>query len=270
MLLGLVERFDAPRARGVQLDEDVRASERRGEHARRHHRESGREIRVCDADRYLQHFPELAESLPVAPVHVLDEKEIEAAQGAGHFLRVVLGGEEIELPAEKNLQTITAVNLAGITPAVEKTVTLGEGTDYVDATREIALPLTEEGAYLVMVRGGELSASGLVLITSLELEVGEDARSGRVRVNVLDRRARTYLRAVEVKIVGSDNEKFRSGKTDPRGIFIADGIRGTAAVIARKGKDTYAFHRGQTVLGVAQQAAQAPNAFGIDLGSIPA
>ena len=65
----------------------------------------------------------------------------------------------------RNLDAIAGIDLAGITPLVEKTVKLGDGADYDDKTRTIDLPLAKEGAYLVMVRGDDLYASGIVLVT---------------------------------------------------------------------------------------------------------
>ena len=82
---------------------------------------------------------------------------------------------------EKNLSKITQINLSGITPTLEKTLTLGLGKDYEDKDNTINLPLRDEGAYLVVCRGDDLFASGLVLITPLTLEVQEDTASGRVR-----------------------------------------------------------------------------------------
>ena len=55
-------------------------------------------------------------------------------------------------------------------------------------------PLKKEGAYLVMVRGDDLYASGIVLVSPLELEVLEEPESGRVRVTVRDARTKA-LRA---------------------------------------------------------------------------
>ena len=54
----------------------------------------------------------------------------------------------------------------------------------------IDLPLTKEGAYLVMVRGDNLYASGIVLVTPLELEVLEDRRRARAGRVAPDDRAR--------------------------------------------------------------------------------
>jgi alpha-2-macroglobulin len=112
-------------------------------------------------------------------------------------------------------------------------VTLGDGKDYRDRTHKLALPLKEEGAYLVVCRGDDLHASGLVLVSPLKVEVEEDATSGRVRTTVKDVVNDKYLNDVQVKVIGSNNSDFVSGATDLRGVFVADGIRGSSTVIAQ-------------------------------------
>jgi len=61
---------------------------------------------------------------------------------------------------------------------------------------------------------------------------------------------------VHVKAVGSADKKIESGKTDLRGLFIADDIRGKATVIARDGKKRYAFYRGKEWLGPPEEREQ--------------
>ena len=150
---------------------------------------------------------------------------------------------------EKNLTNVTKVNLAGIAPLVETTLELGDGKDYLDKERKFSLDLKEEGAYLVICRGDNLFASALVLITPLEIEVQEDATSGRVRANVINSDTHQYVSEVHVKAIGSADSEFRSGDTDLRGVFVADNVRGKATVIARAGDSRYAFYRGKTWLG---------------------
>ena len=75
----------------------------------------------------------------------------------------------------RNLNGIAGIDLAGVTPLVEKTVALGDGADYDDKSKSIDLPLAKEGAYLTMIRGDNLYASGIVLVTPLEMEVLEEA-----------------------------------------------------------------------------------------------
>jgi len=110
------------------------------------------------------------------------------------------------------------------------------------------LPLKEEGAYLVVCRGENLYASGLVLVSPLVLEIQEDVVSGRVRVTVKDDVKDQYTRDVHVKVIGTRNSDFTSGETDLRGIFVADAIGGQSTVIARAGDDRYAFYRGKKSL----------------------
>ncbi|TWU42711.1 tetratricopeptide repeat protein [Novipirellula artificiosorum] len=146
---------------------------------------------------------------------------------------------------QRNLNRITAINLAGIKPHHEETVQLGDGKDYRDRTKTLSLPLEKEGAYLIVGRGGNLYASGLVLVSPLTLMVQEDVRSGRVRVSIKDASDDRFVSDVHVKVIGSANDQFVSGDTDLRGLMIADDIQGTSTVIAQRGADHYAFYRGK-------------------------
>ena len=150
---------------------------------------------------------------------------------------------------EKNLSNITAVNLAGISPQVVMTIELGDGKDYIEKRRTADLGLEDEGAYLVICRGDDLFTSGLVLITPLTIEVQEDTTSGRIRANVINDDTGQRPANVHVKAIGSQDQNFRSGETDLRGLFIADAIRGEATIIAREGTSRYAFYRGDQWLG---------------------
>ena len=71
-----------------------------------------------------------------------------------------------------------------------------------------------------------------MLVTPLEVQVQEDATSGRVRANVINAHSGQYVPEVHVKAIGSADSEFRSGETDLRGIFVADRIHGKATVIA--------------------------------------
>ncbi|MDA1266928.1 MAG: hypothetical protein O2816_17745, partial [Planctomycetota bacterium] len=144
---------------------------------------------------------------------------------------------------EKDLSQITSVNLAGIAPTLQATIDLTGARDLREREAKAELSLTKPGAYLVIARSGGLHASGLILVTDLELEVAEDPVSGRVRVQALDRGDGHYPRDVDVRVVGTGGGRFVNGETDPRGLFVADGVSGSATVVARQG-DHYAFHRG--------------------------
>lgn len=149
---------------------------------------------------------------------------------------------------KRSLGAITQINLAGIRPHYETTLKLGDGRDYRTRTTSLSLPLKDEGAYLVVCRADDLYATGLVLVTPLAIEVQEDAASGRVRVTIKDSQTDRYLPDVHVKVIGSRNTEFVSGPTDLRGVFVADGIRGTTTAIAQIEPARYAFFRGQTEL----------------------
>jgi hypothetical protein len=149
----------------------------------------------------------------------------------------------------RNLNAIAGIDLAGITPLVERSITLGSGTDYDDRIKEIDLPLTKEGAYLVMIRGDNLYASGIVLVSPLELEVLEEPPSGRVRISVRDARTHNLVPRVQVKVIGSNNPEFLSGETDLRGVYVAEGVQGQVTAVVRKASSEYAFYRGTGFVG---------------------
>ncbi len=162
---------------------------------------------------------------------------------------------------EKNLNQITAVNLAGVKPMLEKTVPLGDGQDFRDKSVRVPLDLPREverggddaagsassaaGAYLVICRAGEKLASGLVLVTPLAVEVQEDMDSGRARVTVVNAISRDAETDVHVKVIGNRMSRFVSGETDLRGLFAADGISGYATAIARGPLGHFAFYRSE-------------------------
>ena len=153
---------------------------------------------------------------------------------------------------EKSLNRIRNVELHGIRPHLELSVPLGDGRDYRQKQHELRLALETPGAYLVVARGGDLLATGMVLRTDVVIEAQESLADGRLRVNV--KQDGRYLAAAHVKVVGSGDGKFRSGDTDLRGVFTADDLVGQATVLVKKG-DRFAFFRGK---GVHQLARYRP------------
>jgi TolA-binding protein len=149
----------------------------------------------------------------------------------------------------RNLDGIAGIDLAGITPLHETAIKLGDGADFEDKVRALSLPLDREGAYLVMVRGENLYASGVVLVTPVEMEVREESASGRVRVTVRDARTKDPMPKVQVKVIGTENPAFLGGETDLRGVYVAEGVRGTVTAVARRDSGQYAFYRGTTHVG---------------------
>jgi uncharacterized protein YfaS (alpha-2-macroglobulin family)/tetratricopeptide (TPR) repeat protein len=145
----------------------------------------------------------------------------------------------------KSLDNVRDILLHGIRPLHEATIALGEGADYAGArTSKVALPLSDAGAYLVVVRSEDRIVSGLVLRSDLEVEAQESVDIGRVRVNV--KRKGGFVAGAQVRVVGSGDGTIKSGATDPRGIFIADGLVGRAAVIVEH-EGSFAFFRGAAI-----------------------
>ena len=147
----------------------------------------------------------------------------------------------------KSMQGMSQIQLSGVKPIYEKRLTLAKGREYRDQITNLKIPLDRDGAYLVVLKSPTRYISGMLLRSNLDIQVQEDSISGRVRVNVLDRRSGRYVSKAHVKVVGSGDGRIQSGFTDMRGIFTAEGISGRAAVIVKK-DDQYAFFSGDTDL----------------------
>jgi hypothetical protein len=156
------------------------------------------------------------------------------------------------------LADVTRVNLAGITPEAELTVPLGDGKDFAWKRKSLDLPVKAEGAYLVIFRGDDLSTSGLVIITALELEVREDTGNGSLRVQVKDSAKGGYVADADIKVFDSLGGEPSAGRTDPRGVFQASDISGHATVVVRHGDTRYAFLRTVEPLRPALRPQPAP------------
>ena len=116
----------------------------------------------------------------------------------------------------RNLDAIAGIDLAGITPLLrdDDQARRRRRLRRQDSGRSTC-PLKKEGAYLVMVRGDDLYASGIVLVTPLELEVLEEPESGRVRVTVRDARTKAFVPKVQVKVIGSRQPGVPLGRDRP-------------------------------------------------------
>ncbi len=153
---------------------------------------------------------------------------------------------------EKDLSRVTQVNLAGVSPEYRGTLQLPDGATLRSGEVTTSLPLTEPGAYLVIMRGGSLHASSLILISDIELNVDEFT-NGHVRVQVSSHGQDSFLKGVDVRVLGSEDGVFKIGSTDLRGLFSADDVQGKATIIARMDGNHYAFHRGTKSLSSPQR-----------------
>ncbi len=228
--------------------------------------------RLIDALDSIQHYTSKTLSLPEVTTFRVQEPvkvkikyrntpKVEIVAYAVDLMKLYL--------IRKNLDRIAGIQLAGIDPLFRREVELGPGLEITEVEKEIDLPITQTGAYLIVAKGPEGDASGMVLVSALASQVEVDAESGRVRVNVQEVPSGKPAVRAHVKVVGEADGRIRSGYTDLRGVFVCDDVRGRATVIVSK-ENEYAFHRGRTPLQVAQnkfKSGQAGQAGSVDLFS---
>jgi hypothetical protein len=203
-----------------------------------------------DAAEAIEYFKQKEISLPEVSTFRIGEP-VELTLEYRNVEKAVLSVYKVDLMklylARKSLSTITDINLAGIKPILTREIALGSDQDYESKKKTLSLSLEDKGAYLLVIQGYEIGCSGMVLLSDLELEVQENAVSGRVRVNVKDARTGAFQKGVHLKVIGSEDRSFQSGATDLRGVFVAENVTGTTAVIADRDGE-YAFHRGREEL----------------------
>jgi hypothetical protein len=143
---------------------------------------------------------------------------------------------------EKNLDRVAGVALAGITPTFTFERKLEDSEQGTTGKTSIDLPIKEDGAYLVLVRSGDVFASSLALISSLKMEVQE--YDNTVRVTVLEDSDGKLKPLSGVHVKASNGQSFLSDETDLRGTVTLEVNGGTGlTVVSRRGEDEYAFFR---------------------------
>lgn len=152
---------------------------------------------------------------------------------------------------EGDLSKVAQVELSGISALISERRELNGADSLREVEHRLDLSFEKDGAYLVIARGADLFASGLVLVSHLELDIVEEVETGAVRVQVIDGRDGRYVRDADVRVVGSEDRRIQRAKSDLRGVASIAGVRGSATVIARASGERYAFHRGQQRLGPA-------------------
>lgn len=171
---------------------------------------------------------------------------------------------------ERNLDRMTSIDLSGIRPILEKQIALGTSEDFESKETAIDLGLAEKGAYLIVLRtenevGAEsLAGATLLLRTDIKVEVREDAVAGRTWINVRNS-ANASIPKAEVRVVGSQDGEVKTGRTDLRGVYIAEGIHGRTTVIAQvmpadpgdNSGPSFAFFKGSVELAPQPRKAKA-------------
>ena len=107
---------------------------------------------------------------------------------------------------------IAGIDLAGITPLVEKTVALGDGADYDDKLK-IDRPAADQGRG---VPDDDPRRQSLCLGNRAGLAAGNGGagrrRAGRVRVTFATHTTKEFVPKVQVKVIGSDTPRFSRAK----------------------------------------------------------
>ena len=134
----------------------------------------------------------------------------------------------------RTLEGLNRIDLSGIAPAQEWTLSPKDGQDHAWHDTSVELPAGKDaaGVYLVVAKAGNLEASTVVLKTDLQVmlqPVGE-----KVRVNVTGPDGRG-VRGAYVTV--SDGQAIKArGMTDGRGVFEAPGVGAKPFVVVNLGR----------------------------------
>jgi hypothetical protein len=202
-----------------------------------------------DARRSIAFLEQEAITVPeltLVPLKERPELELEYAGVSEALVRVYKVDLVTWALRKKGVATAGTIEVAGIRPVLEQTLTLAPSAARRRARHALAFDLPDPGAYLVEVKAGDFFASGLVLRSDLSLTVQEEV-GGTVRVNVTEAGG-GFAEGVKVTMFGTKDPRFESGKTDLRGVWEAHGLRGRAVVVADRNGHV-ALHRGARSLG---------------------
>jgi tetratricopeptide (TPR) repeat protein len=130
----------------------------------------------------------------------------------------------------KHLRNLHTIDLTGLSPSQVLTPDV-EMQPYRRFATSLDLGKLDKGAYLVLVKSGDMIRSAIVLVSDIRAEV---RRSGRtLRVSVEDAEGKPVVGAT-VKVSDGRNRIVATGKTDVRGIFQAEG--GSAVLVEHEGE----------------------------------
>ncbi len=204
-----------------------------------------------DAERSIAFLEREAIAVPevtIAPMAKGAEIELEYAGVTTAQVRAYKVDLAMLAMRHRGLTDAASIEVAGFKPVFEKSFTLDAPNAKRREKQRLALELKEPGAYLVGIKAGDFFASGLVLRSNLSMTVQEDG-GGLVRVNVANAATGSFAEGVKVTIFGTEDRVIASEKTDLRGIWERDGVRGLAVVVAEKDGHV-AMYRGQSVIGM--------------------
>ena len=198
-------------------------------------RESLRQLNARELD-----LNEISEFRPGQPVKIeLRYRNIDSAEVLAYKVNLMTLALR-----EQDLSRVTEVNLSGISPTLSRTVSLGEqgaagGT--LHAKQSVEIPIEDVGAYLIIVRGGDVHTSGLILVNQMQMVVNNVDED--LRIQIVDPLTDELLPDVQIRVMSATNNGVISGTTDRRGLFFSAGSQWGSTVIARRDQGDYAFFR---------------------------
>jgi hypothetical protein len=147
---------------------------------------------------------------------------------------------QVLFAVRRTLEGLNRIDLSGIVPAHEWTLTPEGGLDHASHEVRADLPVGKDapGVYLVVAKAGGLEASTVVIKTDLTVVLQPVGEKVRVHVTGPDGRG---VRGAYVTV--SDGRAIKArGTTDGRGVFEAPGVGGRPFVVVNAG-DRFAIAR---------------------------
>lgn len=151
----------------------------------------------------------------------------------------------------RSFDRLAEVELAGITPVATASVDLRPGA----AEQKVAIPLDGIGAYLLVLKAGDLQARCMAIRSDLSLEV--ELTAGEARAHAASATTGAARPGALVSFVGDFRGDFAARKCDLRGIAAVPLPEGRVAVIAEL-DGHYAYFQGEEpAQGQRDRAAEA-------------
>lgn len=147
---------------------------------------------------------------------------------------------QVLFAVRRTLEGLNRIDLSGIVPAQEWTLSPKDGGDHAWHEASVELPVGKDapGVFLVVAKAGALEASTVVLKTDLKVALQPVGDKVRVHVTGADEKG---VRGAYVTVSDGKTIKAR-GMTDGRGVFEAPGVGGRPFVVVSLG-DRFAIAR---------------------------
>jgi alpha-2-macroglobulin len=155
-----------------------------------------------------------------------------SAKNIGSFeMRIYPVDLMLLVAVKKDLSKAHEIDLTGIAPAEKFTRTIPGGEDHRWHDVKIPLGARTKGAYLVVLRTGDIVRTSVVLVSNLTVSVQRTGNA--IRVYAENRDTREPVGNVFIKVTDGKTIRGR-GFTDARGVFLTEGFSGPVIVVAGK------------------------------------